>query len=359
MTEPVIELDNVVLDFPLQRSRTRMLEVITSKLGLRSEKSMPIKESVVTRDLGSTILEWPSQNEAVSYRLIVRNFDDADEVDKRELRGTKYIFNWNIRKEGDEYGYRIQYRTEPDSDWIDTDPNYTKLIPPTPIEISPEGDENLQNSKSLMAQKNSFRAVDAVSLQIRKGEVVGIIGENGSGKTTLLRLIGGIYAPDSGSIKTKGRITLLIGLGAGFENEMTGRENIMMTGSIYGIENKILEEIVPEIIEFSGIDHDFIDLPIKTYSSGMRSRLGFSIVSHLEPEILLLDEVMSAGDYDFRKKSQKRILEMVEGNATTVIVSHDIGILENLCDRVFAMKGGKIVTSGDIDEAISVYESTK
>ena len=114
---------------------------------------------------------------------------------------------------------------------------------------------------------------------------------------------------------------------------------------------------IPEIIAFSGIDLEFIDQPLRTYSSGMKSRLGFSIISHLDPDILLLDEVMSAGDYTFKKKSESRILEMVGGRATVVIVSHDIGLLERLCDRVVAMKSGRIVTDGDYEEAVEVYES--
>ena len=187
--------------------------------------------------------------------------------------------------------------------------------------------------------------------------MIGIIGENGSGKSTLLRLIGGVYSPDAGEVQTIGKVTMLISVGAGFESHLSGRENIMIAGSMYGIEQNRLEGMVPSIVEYSGINKNFIDQPLRTYSSGMRSRLGFSIISHLEPEILLLDEVMSAGDHDFRKRSEKRILEMVKGDATVVIVSHDVRILERLCDRVFAMRDGRIVTDGTYEKAVEVYTS--
>ncbi|MGA0380843.1 MAG: ABC transporter ATP-binding protein, partial [Candidatus Poseidoniaceae archaeon] len=152
------------------------------------------------------------------------------------------------------------------------------------------------------------QGLDDISLDVNKGEVVGIIGPNGSGKSTLLRVIAGIYAPDEGSIEVKGRITLLAGVGTGFNQNLTGRENISLTASIFGFNKKDILEMEEEIIEFSGI-REFIDDPIRTYSAGMRARLGFAIISNLDPDILLLDEVMSVGDHEFRKKSRARIEE--------------------------------------------------
>ena len=203
-----------------------------------------------------------------------------------------------------------------------------------------------------------FRALEGINLEVKRGEVVGIMGPNGSGKSTLLRVIAGIYAPDEGSIEVEGRITLLAGIGTGFNQDLTGRENIKLTGSIFGFDSQSINEMEEEIIDFSGI-RDFIDDPIRTYSAGMRARLGFAIISNLEPDILLLDEVMSVGDHEFRKKSRARIEELVQGEATVVIVSHSKSILQSMCDKVYGIQNGKIVTDGELDSAFEFYESEK
>ena len=203
-----------------------------------------------------------------------------------------------------------------------------------------------------------FRALNGIDLNVKKGEVVGIIGPNGSGKSTLLRVIAGIYAPDEGSIEVQGRITLLAGVGTGFNQNLTGRENISLTASIFGFSKKDILGMEEDIIDFSGI-REFIDDPIRTYSAGMRARLGFAIISNLDPDILLLDEVMSVGDHEFRKKSRARIEELVKGKATVVIVSHSKSILKSLCDKVYFIQEGKIASSGDLEEAFELYESDK
>ena len=203
-----------------------------------------------------------------------------------------------------------------------------------------------------------FRALNGIDLNVKKGEVVGIIGPNGSGKSTLLRVIAGIYAPDEGSIEVQGRITLLAGVGTGFNQNLTGRENISLTASIFGFSKKEILGMEEDIIDFSGI-REFIDDPIRTYSAGMRARLGFAIISNLDPDILLLDEVMSVGDHEFRKKSRARIEELVKGKATVVIVSHSKSILKSLCDKVYFIQEGKITSSGDLEEAFELYESDK
>ena len=201
-----------------------------------------------------------------------------------------------------------------------------------------------------------FRALEKISLDVKKGEVVGLMGANGSGKSTLLRVSAGIYAPDEGSVRVRGRVTLLAGIGTGFQLDLTGRENIMLTGSIYGYSKMEISKMEEEIIEFSGI-REFIDQPIRTYSAGMRARLGFAIVSNLEPDILLLDEVMSVGDTDFRQKSRNKIEQLIKGDATVVIVSHSKSIIKSMCDRVFAIEDGKIITDGSIETALEYYES--
>ena len=203
-----------------------------------------------------------------------------------------------------------------------------------------------------------FRALNGINLEVKKGEVIGIMGPNGSGKSTLLRVIAGIYAPDSGAVSVEGRITLLAGIGTGFNQDLTGRENIKLTGSIYGFDSQSISEMEEGIIEFSGI-REFIDDPIRTYSAGMRARLGFAIISNLEPDILLLDEVMSVGDHEFRKKSRARIEELVQGDATVVIVSHSKSIMKSMCNKVYGLQEGRIVTNGELEAAFDFYESEK
>lgn len=346
--EIAIDLRGASLDFPLVRGSRKIVDIALDMLPIRRKS----KKATTRIERGISKLEWEEMPSAECYRVIIRNQDLDTIVSKIEVRGTRHNFDWNSREVGSSYRYRIQFREEPKGDWIDIN-QYEDLSRPQPTEVVIEGDsESMFSSK-----KKTFRAIDRVSLRISKGEVIGIIGENGSGKSTLLRLIGGVYSPDAGEVQTIGKVTMLISVGAGFESHLSGRENIMIAGSMYGIEQNRLEGMVPSIVEYSGINKNFIDQPLRTYSSGMRSRLGFSIISHLEPEILLLDEVMSAGDHDFRKRSEKRILEMVKGDATVVIVSHDVRILERLCDRVFAMRDGRIVTDGTYEKAVEVYTS--
>jgi ABC-type polysaccharide/polyol phosphate transport system ATPase subunit len=202
-----------------------------------------------------------------------------------------------------------------------------------------------------------FRALDNIDLKINRGEVFGIIGPNGAGKSTILRVIAGIYAPDEGRVITKGRIVLLAGLGAGFQANLTGRENIFLSSSIYGMRKSDVNRLEDSIIGFSGIE-DFIDRPLRTYSSGMKARLAFSIASHLEPEILLIDEVLAVGDSAFREKSKKRIINMVKGETTVVLVSHSEPTLRDLCDRVACFSDGKIdCISENADVAIERYHA--
>ena len=212
--------------------------------------------------------------------------------------------------------------------------------------------------KKIPRKDRWFRALNGINLEVTRGEVVGIMGPNGSGKSTLLRVIAGIYAPDEGSVEVEGRITLLAGIGTGFNQDLTGRENIKLTGSIFGFDSKSISDMEEEIIDFSGI-REFIDDPIRTYSAGIRARLGFAIISNLEPDILLLDEVMSVGDHEFRKKSRARIDELVQGDATVVIVSHSKSILQSMCDRVYGINNGEIVTDGELASAFEFYESEK
>ena len=197
-------------------------------------------------------------------------------------------------------------------------------------------------------------ALKGINLSVAKGEIVGIIGTNGCGKSTLLRVISGIYPPDSGTCKVRGNISLLAGLGTGFSAHQTGRENAVLYGSILGYsEQKIIDKL-PEIIDFSELGR-FIDEPIRTYSAGMKARLGLAVASAIQPDLLLIDEVLGVGDPAFRKKSTDRIMEMVRQAGTVVIVSHSFGMLSEVCDRLVLIEKGKIMAEGNPQDVINAY----
>ena len=199
-----------------------------------------------------------------------------------------------------------------------------------------------------------FVALEDVSLEIQRGEVIGIIGRNGSGKSTLLRVIAGIYPPDEGEVYAAGDISLLAGLGTGFSQHQTGRENALLYGSILGHNEREMNEKIDEIIEFSELG-TFIDEPIRTYSAGMKARLGLAVASAINPNILLIDEVLGVGDPNFREKSKKKILNMVNGASTVVIVSHSFGLMTDICDRVVLIDQGHIEFVGKPQDAIKRY----
>lgn len=201
---------------------------------------------------------------------------------------------------------------------------------------------------------SEFIALDGVSLEIQKGEVVGIIGRNGSGKSTLLRVIAGIYPPDEGEVHAAGDISLLAGLGTGFSQHQTGRENALLYGSILGHTEREMNEKIDEILEFSELG-TFIDEPLRTYSAGMKARLGLAVASAINPNILLIDEVLGVGDPNFREKSKKKILNMVKGASTVVIVSHSFGLMTDICDRVVLIDQGHIEFVGEPQDAIRRY----
>ena len=193
-----------------------------------------------------------------------------------------------------------------------------------------------------------------ISLQVKQGEVLGIIGRNGCGKSTLLRAISGIYRPSGGSVRSRGQLFLLAGIRIGFTGNLTGRENAYLYGSILGHSMEKMDELMPAIFEFSELE-EFIDKPLRTYSSGMTARLGFSVATAVQPEILLIDEVLAVGDQEFKERSKERILEMVDNAGTVVIVSHSFGLMKNICDRLVLLEGGVIKASGDPAHVIDVY----
>ena len=197
-------------------------------------------------------------------------------------------------------------------------------------------------------------ALRDVSFAVTPGSAVGLVGRNGSGKTTLLRLLSGIVKPTSGRVAVGGRVGSLLELGAGFHPDLTGRENVYLNGSIHGLRRADIRERFDEIVAFAGLE-DFIDLPVRTYSSGMYMRLGFAIASHIEADVLLLDEVFAVGDEAFQRKCFGKIFEFKQRGGTIVFVSHDAGAVERLCDRAVLLSEGTVAFDGPTHEAVVAY----
>jgi ABC-type polysaccharide/polyol phosphate transport system ATPase subunit len=215
----------------------------------------------------------------------------------------------------------------------------------------------LARVQGLRAQKKDFWAVKDVSFEVRRGESLGIIGHNGAGKSTILKLLSNITTPTHGEITINGRLSALLEVGSGFHPELTGRENIYLSGSILGMRRAEITSKLDSIIDFSGV-RPFIDVPVKRYSSGMYVRLGFSITAHLDPDILLLDEVLAVGEMAFQDKCKKRIGELHRRGTTLVFISHDLTAVRNLCQRVLLLQQGQIVAAGSPDEIIHRYTET-
>ena len=206
-------------------------------------------------------------------------------------------------------------------------------------------------SRNAYVKNNILRGI---SFDIEKGDILGIVGKNGSGKSTLLKLITKIIYPDSGSIKINGKVSSLIELGAGFHPDMTGRENIYINASIYGLTKKEIDSKLDTIIKFSELE-EFIDSPIRTYSSGMYMRLAFSVAINVEAEILLIDEILSVGDANFQAKCFRKMQELKNSGITIVIVSHDLHTMEKLCNKVIWIESGKIKRNGIPNEVLKEY----
>ena len=200
-----------------------------------------------------------------------------------------------------------------------------------------------------------FWALRHVDFRIAHGESLGVLGPNGAGKSTLLLALAGILAPDEGSIRVTGRVSSLLTLGAGFEMEVSGRENIALIGAFMGIRHRVMRELTPSIIEFADIG-PFIDAPVRTYSSGMRARLGFSIATAIAPDILLLDEVLGTGDEDFRARSQQRIRDLVGRARAIVLVTHDLNSVSEYCNRAILMELGQVLYEGEPQATVDFYK---
>ena len=226
--------------------------------------------------------------------------------------------------------------------------------------ISYKGLKSYSIKQNLLRGKRNktevFEAVKNVSFKVKKGEILGLIGKNGSGKSTMLRAIAGIFSPNSGTIDLHGNSVSLLSIGVGFQTDLTGRENILLSGMLLGFSEAQVRERMDEIIEFSELGK-FIDSPVRTYSSGMHSKLAFSITAILETDIILIDEVLSVGDARFKKKSYAKMKELISAaDRTVVIVSHESKTIRDLCDKVVWINDGELVQYGETAEVMKAYE---
>ena len=202
---------------------------------------------------------------------------------------------------------------------------------------------------------DTFWALQDLTFALNRGEALGLIGRNGSGKSTLLSCLAGIYRPTRGSVRTHGRVAALLELGTGFHSELSGRDNIFLNASLYGLRNRDIARRLPDIVEFADIG-DFIDAPVKTYSTGMYSRVAFAVAVHLDPEILLLDEILSVGDQAFQRKCLDKMQEFLQAGKTIIFVSHALSHVVAMCRRVIWLDGGRVVLDGGSVEVVAAYE---
>ena len=203
-------------------------------------------------------------------------------------------------------------------------------------------------------KKNVFWALRDIDINIKQGEVIGLIGSNGAGKSTLLKVVAGVMKPTIGYVETNGKICPMIELGAGFDMELTARENIYLNGAVMGYSKSFLDEKFQEIVDFSEL-HEFLDVPVKNFSSGMVARLAFSIATIVDPDILIVDEILSVGDAAFQAKSGAKMQEMIKGGTTVLFVSHSLEEIKKLCNRVLWLEHGKIVKLGDPQKICDEY----
>lgn len=208
--------------------------------------------------------------------------------------------------------------------------------------------------KKRRVKTSEFWALKDISFEVNKGEVVGLIGSNGAGKSTMLKVVSGVMKPTTGTVEVNGVISPMIELGAGFDLELTARENIYLNGSILGYSKKFIDDKFEEIVEFSEL-RDFLDVPVKNFSSGMIAKLAFSIATVVNPEILIVDEILSVGDIKFQEKSRKKMMEMIKGGTTVLYVSHSLESIKELCDKVIWIEHGQMIKMGDTEKICTEY----
>ena len=213
---------------------------------------------------------------------------------------------------------------------------------------------NLFKPRKKKEKKPDFWALKDVSFEVKQGEVVGFIGSNGAGKSTMLKVIAGVMKPTNGKVEVHGNICPMIELGAGFDMDLTARENIFLNGAVLGYSKKFIEEKFDEIVEFSEL-RDFLDVPVRNFSSGMTARLAFSIATVVDPEILIVDEILSVGDMAFQAKSEAKMRSMIGGGTTVLFVSHSLAQIQNLCDRAVWLEHGQVIKTGPAKEVCEEY----
>lgn len=213
---------------------------------------------------------------------------------------------------------------------------------------------NLFKPRKKKEKKPDFWALKDVSFEVKRGEVVGFIGSNGAGKSTMLKVIAGVMKPTKGKVEVHGNICPMIELGAGFDMDLTARENIFLNGAVLGYSKKFIEEKFNEIVEFSELK-DFLDVPVRNFSSGMTARLAFSIATVVDPEILIVDEILSVGDMAFQAKSEAKMRSMIGGGTTVLFVSHSLAQIQNLCDRAVWLEHGQVIKTGPAKEVCEEY----
>jgi ABC-type polysaccharide/polyol phosphate transport system ATPase subunit len=211
-------------------------------------------------------------------------------------------------------------------------------------------------SRMRRVEQNVFYALKNVSFRVERGESLGVIGRNGAGKSTLLSLVAGLCEPNQGSVAVDGRVVALMELGSGFHGDLTGVENLFLNASLLGLGRKRTKEVFDSIVEFSGLG-DFIEQPLRTYSSGMIMRLAFSVAIHVDPDILIVDEILAVGDANFYAKSFEKILEFRRSGKTLLFVSHSGAIVKQLCDRALWLDQGEVMADGSAQDVVSLYES--
>ncbi|MCR4842845.1 MAG: ABC transporter ATP-binding protein [Eubacterium sp.] len=225
--------------------------------------------------------------------------------------------------------------------------------------LSPQKVDSLKDYVIKMIKReleyDEFWALKDISFTLKRGERLGILGLNGAGKSTLLKAIAGVYKPTEGTIKRYGKIAPLLELGAGFDREYTARENVFLYGAVLGYSKEFIQEKFDGIIKFAELEN-FVDVPLKNFSSGMKSRLGFAVCTAVNPDILILDEVLSVGDRKFRKKSEKRVKKMIEKGVTVLFVSHSLDQVKNICDKAMILEHGHMIAYGDVSEIAPQYE---
>ena len=215
-------------------------------------------------------------------------------------------------------------------------------------------DKEKRAQKKAQKERNDFWALKDVSFNIGKGEVVGLVGTNGAGKSTMLKVVSGVYKPTEGSVHAYGNICPMIELGAGFDFELTAEENVYLNGSIMGYSKEFLQDKYQEIVDFSEL-HDFMNVPVRNFSSGMMARLAFAVATVVDPEILIVDEILSVGDLAFQVKSEEKMLSMIHGGTTVLYVSHSIESIRRLCNRVVWLDHGQVRMIGPTDEVCEAY----